>query len=135
MTTRKFTIDPAKNFFIYNTAGEWLATKMGVYIFDVRGDYIGYVLTDDHDVYTTSGEWIGNLYPDGRIIRKRNYTRRPLMKDLPPKPAKPEKLPSRAPLQQIPGDLGYDKVDVMEWDEEVFKRLSDLIPDAGEDTQ
>ncbi len=130
---RKFAIDPAKPFFIYNTAGDWLATKIGIYLFDTRGDYIGYVLNDTHDVYTTSGEWIGNLYPDGRIVRKRTAGRQPLMKQLPPKPGKPEKLPTRAPLQPIPADLGYDKIDVLEWDEDVFKRLSDLIPDAGEE--
>jgi hypothetical protein len=131
---RKFTIDPNKPFFIYNTAGEWLATKLGMYIYDTRGDYVAYVLTEDHEVYTTSGEWIGNLYPDGRIVRKRTFTRKPLMKELPPKPEKP-KLPARAPLQPNPADLGFDKIDVLEWDEEILKRLSDLIPDQGEDTQ
>ncbi|MDX2160642.1 MAG: hypothetical protein SF162_04890 [bacterium] len=133
MSQRKFVIDPDKPFFIYNTAGDWLATKMGIYLFDTRGDYIGFVLNDVHDVYTASGEWIGNLYPDGRIVRKRNYDRLPLLKKLPPKPTKPAKMPVRAPLQQLPADLGFDKIDVLEWDEEVFKRLSDLIPDAGEE--
>lgn len=131
---RKFVIDPNKPFYIYNTAGDWLALKLGVYIFDTRGDYIGYVINDIHDVYTASGEWIGNLYPDGRIVRKRNYDRPPLMKRTPPKPPKP-KMPTRAPLQSLPADLGFDKIDVLEWDEEVFKRLSDLVPDQGEDTQ
>lgn len=133
MSQRKFVIDPEKPFFIYNTAGDWLATKIGIYLFDTRADYIGFVLNDIHDVYTSSGEWIGNLYPDGRIVRKRNYTRPPLLKTLPPKPNKPAKPPVRAPLQPIPADLGFDKIDVLEWDEEVFKRLSDLLPDAGEE--
>ena len=29
--------------------------------------------------------------------------------------------------------LGFSKIDVLEWDPEIFKRISDLIPDAGED--
>ena len=132
---RKFAIDPEKHFFIYTTGGDWVGTKYGIYLFDQRGDYIGFVLTDVFDVYTTSGEWIGNLWPDGRIIRKRTVGRRPLLKKLPPKPPKPTNFPSRAPLPRTPGELGFDKIDVLEWDEEVFKRLSDLIPDAGEDTQ
>ena len=133
MSQRKFVIDPEKPFFIYNTSGDWLATKMGIYIFDSRGDFIGFVLNEIHDVYTASGEWIGNLYPDGRVVRKRNYQRPPLLKQLPPKPAKPARMPVRAPLQALPADLGFDRVDVLEWDEEVFKRLSDLLPDAGEE--
>lgn len=130
---RKFKIDPEKPFFVYNTAGDWCGVVLGGALFDQRGEYIGFMLNDVFDVYTTSGEWIGNLWPDGRIIRKRNYTRPPLLKTLPPKPKKPAKFPSRAPLALIPAELGFDKVDVLEWDEEVFKRLSDLLPDAGEE--
>ncbi|GEM_PF-391242 len=132
---RKFVIDHEKPFFIYTTGGDWIATKFGYFIFDQRGDYIGFVMNDIHDVYTTSGEWIGNLWSDGRIIRKRTYQRQPLLKKLPPKPPKPTNLPSRSPLARTPGELGFDKVDVLEWDEDVFKRLSDLVADAGEDTQ
>lgn len=126
---RRFNIDPNKPFFIYDTAGDWQATKMGDALFDPRGDYIGFVRGETYDVFTTSGEWIGNLSHDGRIIRKRNAQRPPLLTQLPPKPQKPEKMPARAPLPPQTGDLGYDKIDVLEWDPEVFKRLSDLTPD------
>ncbi|HVU11291.1 MAG TPA: hypothetical protein VHD90_08435 [Phototrophicaceae bacterium] len=130
--SRRFTINPEKPFFIFDTAGEWHATALGWSIFDGRGDYIGFIRNEAYDVYTTSGEWIGNIIADGRIIRNRNVDRPPLLKKLPPKPPKP-KLPSRAPLAPLPGDLGFSKLDVLEWDPEIFKRVSDLIPDAGED--
>ena len=91
--SRRFTIDPTKPFFIFDTAGEWHATVLGWYIFDLRGDYIGFVRNEGYDVYTTSGEWIGNLYKDGRIIRQRSADRPPLLKHVPPKPPKP-KLPA-----------------------------------------
>lgn len=130
--SRKFTIDPNKFFFIYDTPGDWHGTVLNWAIFDLRGDYIGFVRNENYDVFTQSGEWIGNLYPDGRIIRNRNVDRPPLLKTLPPKPAKP-KLPARAPLPPITGDLGYSKMDVLEWDPDVFKKLSDLVPDAGEE--
>jgi hypothetical protein len=132
MMARKFTIDPNKFFFIFDTAGDWHGTVFNWAIFDLRGDYIGFVRNENYDVFTQSGEWIGNLYPDGRIIRNRNVDRPPLLKNLPPKPAKP-KLPPRAPLPPINGDLGYSRMDVLEWDPEVFKKLSDLVPDAGEE--
>ncbi len=108
--SRRFTINPEKPFFIFDTAGEWHATALGWSIFDGRGDYIGFI----------------------RIIRNKNVDRPPLLKKLPPKPPKP-KLPSRAPLASLPGELGFSKIDVLEWDPEIFKRVSDLIPDAGED--
>ncbi|MBK8025990.1 MAG: hypothetical protein IPK19_32545 [Chloroflexi bacterium] len=129
---RKFSIDPTKPFFVFDTAGDWHATVLGWYIFDVRGDYIGFVRNANYDVFTRSGEWIGNLYPDGRVIRNRNAERPPLLKNLPPVPPKP-KLPPRAPLPPINGDLGYSRIDVLEWDPDIFKRLSDLVPDAGEE--
>jgi hypothetical protein len=131
--TRKFTIDPNKPFFVFDTAGDWHATILNGCIFDLRGDYIGFIRNENHDVYTQVGEWVGNLYPDGRIIRQRNIDRPPLLKNVPPKPTAKPKLPASAPLAPLPGDLGYSKIDVMEWDPEVFKRLSDLVPDAGEE--
>lgn len=130
MSSRKFVIDPQKPFFIFDTAGDWHATKLGSYLFDPRGDYIGFVLGEDYNVYTQYGEWIGNLYPDGRIIRRRSAPRPPLLKQLPPKPPKPDKLPARPPLPPQNAELGFDKIDALEWDPEVFKRVSDLKPDA-----
>jgi hypothetical protein len=130
MTPRQFKIDPAKPFFIFDTAGDWHGTKMGHYIFDSRGEYIGFVIGDTYNVYTTSGEWIGNLYPDGRVIRKRSADRPPLLQSLPPKPPKPANLPARAPLPPQNAELGFDKIDVLEWNPEVFKQLSDLTPDS-----
>jgi len=130
---RKFAIDPNKPFFIFDTRGDWHATVLNEYIFDTRGDYIGFIRGDEHDAYTTIGEWIGNLWSDGRIIRKRSTEqRRPLVKDLPPKPAKPDKLPARAHLPPMFAELGFDKIDVLEWDDEVFKRVSDMLSDMGE---
>ncbi len=128
--SRQLTIDPNKPWFIFDTAGDWFATKLGHYLFDPRGDYVGFVMGEAYDVYTTSGEWIGNLHHDGRIVRKRSANRPPLLKKLPPKPAKPERLPSRAPLPPQSGELGFDKVDVLEWDPEIFKKISDLTPDS-----
>jgi hypothetical protein len=99
-------------------------------IFDTRGDYVGFVRGEKHDVYTTIGEWIGNLYADGRILRKRNLETRPaLLRDLPPKPPKPTNLPARAHLPPLFSELGFDKIDVLEWDEQIFKKVSDMQSD------
>lgn len=129
---RRFAIDPNKPFFIYDTRGEWHATVLHWYIFDGRGDYIGFVRNESYDVYTSSGEWIGQILHDGRIVRNKNVDRPPLLKKLPPKPPKAN-LPPRAPLPPMNVELGFSRIDVLEWDPEIFKRLSDLVPDQGEE--
>ena len=127
---KKFDIDPNKPFFIFDTRGDWHAIVLNQYIFDTRGEYIGFIRSEDHDVYTTIGEWIGTLWADGRIIRKRSTEQsRSLLKDLPPKPNKPDKLPARAHLPPMFSELGFDKIDVLEWDDQVFKRVSDRLND------
>lgn len=127
--SKRFVIESDRPFFIYDTRGQWHATKIGEYLWDTRGEYIGFVRGENYDVYTSAGEWIGNLWPDGRIVRKRTADRRPLIKELPAKPMKPASLPAHAPLPPMTGDLGFDKIDVLEWDDEIFRRISDLQSD------
>lgn len=126
--SRKFVIDPEKTFFIFDTRGDVHGVVIGQYLFDMRGEYMGYVRGEDYNVYTTSGEWVGNIWPDGRIVRKRNYQRQPLETDRPPAQQK-IRINARIPLPPMSADLGFDKVDVLEWDDEIFKRISDLTPD------
>jgi hypothetical protein len=63
---KKFTIDPNKPWFIYDTRGDWFATKLGDYVFDMRGEYVGFVRGESYDVYTYIGKWIGNLWHDAQ---------------------------------------------------------------------
>jgi len=119
-----------KPIFVYNTAGDWLATVIPPHIFDTRGEYIGFV--EEVAVYTRDGEWVGNLSKDGRILRKRAGQRKPLHPKPLAKPPKPSNLPGRSPLPPQNAEISYDTVDVLEEDPEVFKRLSDRRQDLGE---
>ncbi|MBX3081198.1 MAG: hypothetical protein KF716_06150 [Anaerolineae bacterium] len=124
---------PIKPFFIYTTRGDWMATLIGTQIFDTRGEYVGYIAGPERSVYTRDGEWVGDMSKDGRILRKRAAQRRPLQEKLPPKPAgKPSNLPPRAPLPPQMAELRYDTIDVLEEEEDIFKRLSDRRKDLGE---
>jgi hypothetical protein len=119
---------PDKPEFIYNTAGDWQATVIGPYIFDSRGEYVGFL--EGRSAYTRDGEWVGDLAKDGRILRKRAGKKRPLHPNPLPRPAvKPSNLPGRAPLPPQNAEISYDMIDVLEEDPEVFKRLSDRRPD------
>lgn len=119
---------PDKPEFIYNTSGDWMATAIGNYVFDARGDYVAFL--ENRAVYTLDGEWIGNLAKDGRILRKRVAKAVPLHQQPLARPAtKPSNLPGRAPLPPQNAEIGYDTIDVLEEDPEVFKRLSDKRAD------
>jgi len=119
---------PIKPQFIYNTSGDWMATLVGQHIFDSRGEYIGFV--EGTSAYTRDGEWVGDVSKDGRVLRKRTGKTKPLHPNPLAKPTtKPSNLPGRAPLPPQTGDIGYDLIDVLEEDPEVFKRLSDRRAD------
>jgi hypothetical protein len=120
--------DPNKPVYIFDTHGDWQATKIGDYLYSSRGEYIGFI-ENGVDVFKSDGEWVGSLSKDGRILKKRSERRRELHPNPPAKPAKPEKMPGRAPLPPMMAELNYSTIDVLEEDPEIFKRISDLRPD------
>lgn len=126
---RKLPIKPNEPFFIFDTHGEWHATLLNNCLWNARGEYIGFVRGTDFAVYTAYGEWIGNLTADGRVVRKRANNRQPILKIRKLCPRKPQNLPPRAPLPPLTGDLGYQFIDVLEWDPEVFDNVPDLKDD------
>lgn len=128
---------PEKPIFLYNTAGDWQGTIIGAFVYDPRGDAIGWIEKVENTttvaLYTFDGEWVGDLYKDGRIVRKRAGKKRPLHRNPPKRPqGKPANLPARAPLPPQNAELGYDTVDVLEEEPEIFKRVSERRPDMGE---
>jgi hypothetical protein len=118
-------------FFIFDSAGKWHATVLNNIIWDARGRYLGFVRGADYDVYTAAGEWIGQLMPDGRIIRKRVYDRQPELGLKKLRPRRPRNLPPNAPMPPSAAALRYHYVDVLEWDPDVFNRGRDHQPDSG----
>ncbi len=118
---------PDRPLFIFDTRGDWHATKLGDALFSTRGEYIGFV--EGQDVYKRDGEWIGRLSKDGRILRKRAERRRPFHPNPPPPPPKPGRLPPRAPLPPMMAELEYSTIDVLDEEPDIFRRISDLRPD------
>jgi hypothetical protein len=111
---------------IYNTSGDWMATRVGDHIWDTQGNWVAWL--DGDAVYTVDGELIGSLSRDNRILRKRTIGRRERRDDIPARPERPE-LPARAPLPPMFSELGYEMVDVLDEDPEILRRTSDLRPD------
>lgn len=121
------TSNTGRPVFIYDTRGDWHATRIGDFLFNTRGEYVGFV--ENGEVYKADGEWIGRLSRDGRILRKRSEHRRPFHPRPPAPPPRPERLPARAPLPPLMAELDFSTVDVLDEEPEIFKRISDLRPD------
>jgi hypothetical protein len=115
--------------FVWTTSGDWIATRVGNYIFDGSKAWVAWL--DGTDVYTKDGEWIGTFSRDNRVLRPRAIARKPLRTDLPPEPPKPD-LPGRAPLPPMFSELNFSTIDVLEEEPEVLKRVSDMRRDMGE---
>ena len=116
-----------KPVFIFDTRGDWHATKLGAFLFSSRGDYVGFI--EGEDVYRRDGEWLGRLSKDGRILRKRTERHDYLHAQIPPAPPRPANLPARAPLPPMLAEITYSIVDVLDEDPDIFKHISDLKPD------
>lgn len=115
--------------FIWTTSGDWIATRVGDYIFDATKSWVAWI--DGGEVYTRDGEWIGTLSRDMRVLRARAASRKPLRTDLPAEPPKPD-LPARAPLPPMFSELNFSTIDVLEEEPEVLKRVSDMRRDMGD---
>jgi len=110
---------------IYTTSGDLEAYLVYPNIFDMTGEWIGFV-TLDREVYSVHGEYVGWVSNDPRILRKRSYS---FDKPRLAPPSKPERLmvPPGGPLAPMMSELTFDLVDVLEEEPE---RLPTV--DAGE---
>lgn len=113
---------------IYRSDGEWVAVLYEGNLFDTRGDWIGWL--DGQDVYTLGGEYAGYVSRDGRVLRRRvlPYVKRRRVPEREPV----YKHPKSIPLPPLFAELGYETIDVFEFDPNMFVLISDLRPDAGE---
>ena len=104
---------------IYATNGEWEAMLIEERFYNLSGEWIAWL--DGGDIYSQYGEYVGFLSADGRILRKRVHTPRPV-RTPPPSPGR-IKPPSKAALAPTFGELPWDLVDIFEEDPEVFHRV------------
>jgi hypothetical protein len=128
-----FVIRPSKPFCVYDSNGVWHATVVNFCIWDLQGEYIGFVRGSHHDVYTAHGEWIGCLTADGRVVRERFYEQQPLLELKKLHPPRPRNLPPRAPKAPRATKLDYHYVDVLEWDPDAFRSLPNPKSDLSYD--
>ncbi len=110
---------------IYTSRGDWSAMLVFPYLFNVLGEWIGW-LTPDRQVYDVDGVYVGWLTEEARIVRRRTYDRSPPSR-IPPQPPKRIHPPATVPLPPMMGDLPFELIDVLE---EEAERLHTV--DTGE---
>jgi hypothetical protein len=95
---------------VFTSRGDVNAFLLYPYLFNRQGEWIGWV-TQQREVYSVLGYYVGSLTNDPRIIRKRSEDNRPRLKT-PPPPAR-LRAPSNVPLPKLMADLSYDIIDVL----------------------
>ena len=111
---------------IYTTRGEHAAFFQDGFLFNLSGEYIGFVDTRNGYVYSVLGEYVGYVNKDGRVLRKRSMDDA-IPKRTPPKPPARIVPPANVPLAPMMSDLSFDTVEVFE---DMPDRLHTM--DAGE---
>jgi len=97
---------------IYNSRGEIGALLAFPYIYNLLGEWIGWV-TAEREVFSVHGHYVGSLSKDPRIVRKRELANTIQRKTPPPAPP-PIHLPSRLPLAPQLPELSTQMIDVLD---------------------
>ncbi len=110
---------------IYTSSGDLGAMMIYPYIFNTRGEWIGFI-TQDKDIYSVLGHYVGYLGDGPRILRKRTYDFDKPKLD-PPRPPASITRPATMPLAPLMPELPFSVIDIL--DEEP-NRLTTV--DAGD---
>ena len=96
---------------IYTSHGEIGAFLAFPYIYNLSGEWIGWVTTD-RTVYSVHGHFVGTLTKDPRIVRKRE-TATTVQRKIPPAAPPTIRPPARLPLAPQLPELGTQMIDVL----------------------
>ena len=120
---------PRKPIPIYTTPGDFEAFLLYPMIYNLSGEWIGFVTTE-REVYSVYGDYVGWLSDDPRILRKRSYDfSKPKL--TPPNPPNKMAAPANAPLPPMMAELGFDTIDILYEEPERLPTLDsgELRPD------
>jgi hypothetical protein len=58
--------------YLFNSSGNWIAFRVGEFVYDSEGEWVGWLAWKDADVATVDGEYLGTIVDGNRLIRFRN---------------------------------------------------------------
>jgi len=111
---------------IYTTRGETVAYYEAGNLYNLTGEWIGFVDTRSGYVFSVLGEFVGYFSKDGRILRKRAMDE-VVPRRTPPRAPRRANPPASVPLPPMVSDLSFDTIDVFE---DMPERLHTM--DSGE---
>jgi hypothetical protein len=97
---------------IFNSRGEVGAILVFPYIYNLSGEWIGWV-TPEREVFSVHGVYVGFLTKDPRILRKREMAEQ-LKRQSPPPPPSTIQIPSLMPLAPVLPEVAQNMIDVLE---------------------
>ena len=56
--------------YLFNSSGGWIAFRVGKFVYDSDGDWIGWLPWGDADVVTIEGEYLGTIYQGNRFYKQ-----------------------------------------------------------------
>lgn len=97
---------------VYTTPGDWEAILVFPYLYNQRGEWIGWV-TSEREVFDVDGIYVGWLTDEPRVLRKRVFEG-PLPRRTPPPPPGKIRPPATVPLPPMMAELPFEVMDVLE---------------------
>jgi hypothetical protein len=111
---------------IYQTNGAWVAVYVKGHLWNVDGEWIGFVA--GREVFDPAGMYLGFLSDDQRLLRKRAIGDNVPHVTPPPRPERPD-IPTNVPLAPLLRELPYQIIDMFEAYPERLLYVSETRPD------
>ena len=54
---------------LFNSRGNWIAFRVGRFVYNTGGQWVGWLPWDDNDVVDRSGNYLGTIFKGGRLYK------------------------------------------------------------------
>ena len=113
LISERYNIPMAKKLIpIYTTSGDLGAYLCYPYLFNISGEWIGFV-TPKRQVFSVLGHYVGKITNEPRILRKRSYDFSIPRRNPPPHQSRIT-VPASVPLAPMMAELSFSMIDVLE---------------------
>lgn len=62
--------------YLFDSSGDWIAFRVGTFIYDTDGEWIGWLPWDDDYVVDIDGRYLGTIFPENRLYKIRDVPQR-----------------------------------------------------------
>ena len=62
--------------YLFDSSGDWIAFRVGPFVYDADGEWIGWIPWDDEYVVDMDGGYLGTIFPGDRLYKIRDVPQR-----------------------------------------------------------